>query len=205
MTPRNHYKIVQHTLPLVDVLFAEVTGLYNLMYTYHIPIEPTDLALHQSLAPTLRTLRDVVDMALETKDDSIQRYSAELEKAMTDLMVEVAEVRNAAQDPSILTASSDTEDVTVLLNGLVSRIKAIEDRKHTYEHWGELFKAGGSFSALHSQQAAIAVENGGKGSAPKVVSDSDIGRSQELDDTRNEVGLKLLLWSSIKEWKELTE
>ncbi|TPX36228.1 hypothetical protein SmJEL517_g01545 [Synchytrium microbalum] len=196
---------IQFTLPLVDVLFAEVTSLYSLMDTYRIPIEPTDLALHQSLGPTLRTLRDVVDMAVETKDDNIQRYSAELEKAMSDLMGEVAEVRNAAQDPSILTASSNTEEVTVLLNALVSRIRAIEDRKHTYESWGELFKAGGSFVALRAQQATLAAETGSKGAPPAASADGDTGRSQELDDTKTEVSLKLLLWSSIQEWKNLTE
>jgi dynein heavy chain len=167
----------------------EVTRLYTLVETYKVSILPTDLAMFQTLGPTLRQLKEVSDMAMDTKDDNITRFSQELDKAMSDLFSQVSEVRNKAQDPMVLNPTSDSESVMTYLNGLYDQLLAFDASKKRYENWDLLFKSGGFAKDIQ-------IPEGGKAAAP---------RSVELDESKMEVELKRSLWLSMKEWGVLTE
>ncbi|KAJ3052746.1 Dynein heavy chain 6, axonemal [Rhizophlyctis rosea] len=190
---------VKESLPLVEQLYEEVTRLYNLMDTHKIAIQPTDLALYQTLGPTLRQLKEVVDMATDTKEENISRFSGELEKSLGELMGEVSEIRNRAQDPMVLNPGAKSEMVIKFLDDLKSGLEKVEERKGRYEMWGELFKSGGSPKAMAEKAAAAAAEGG----APKVAAQQ--AKTGDLEDTKTEVELKRTLWLSLKEWEGVTK
>ncbi|KAJ3215607.1 Dynein heavy chain 6, axonemal [Dinochytrium kinnereticum] len=182
---------VKDSLLMVEQFYEEVTRLYALLEIYKIPIQPTDLALFQTLGPTLRQLRESVDMASDTKEENISRFSGELDKSMAELMQEVSEIRNRAQDPMVLNPGAKCEIVIKYLEDLRSQLDKIDALKSKYEQWGELFKTGGvplGQSKTDSKHAA-----------------ASLGKGNDLEETRMEVELKRTLWVSLKDWEALTE
>ncbi|KAI9346257.1 dynein heavy chain and region D6 of dynein motor-domain-containing protein [Obelidium mucronatum] len=111
----------KNSLALVDKLFDEVSRLYTLIDTYKIKIPPTELAMFQTLGPTLRQLKEAADMASDTKDDNIAKFSADLEKQLFDLT-------QSAFD-WLLDTSGKLQEMIAL--------------KGKYEQWAEIFKNGG--------------------------------------------------------------
>ncbi|KAJ3267030.1 Dynein heavy chain 6, axonemal [Chytriomyces hyalinus] len=181
---------VKLAMPLVENMHEEIARLYNLLENFKIYIQPTDLALYQTLGPTLRSLHESVDMASDIKEESITKFSAELEKAMAELMAEVNDVRNRAQDPMVLNLYSSSDNVIKFLAELTAVLSKIEGKKSRYEAWAELFKNGGTSSA----QTGAASTDAKKKSA-----------GGELEDTLTEVRLKSTLWTSLKEWSHMAE
>ncbi|KAJ3111652.1 Dynein heavy chain 6, axonemal [Phlyctochytrium bullatum] len=183
---------IRDSLPVVEQFYEEVTRLYGLIDVYKVQIMPTDLALFQTLGPTLRQLKEAVDMASDTKDESISRFSSDLDKAINELMSEVSEIRNKAQDPVVFNAQSSSDLVIEFLRELREQLDRIEGLKKRYEFWADLFKNGGSMAAMNAR-----VQETGK--APAAPSNG------ELEETKAEVELKSTLWSSLREWNALTE
>lgn len=177
-------------MSLVDHINQENSQLYNLIDQYRIMIPPTDLALYQTLGPTLHSLKDALDLAIDTKEEKIAKFSTELEKSMNDLMSEVLEIRNRAQDPMILNPSSKFENVYAFLEDLRSQLRKAENMKRKYESWSKLFKSGGTVDPSKADEAA---------EAPAT---SQFG---EMDETQTEVELKFTLWNSLHQWELLTE
>lgn len=85
-------------IDLVDLYEIEITKLYGIVDLYKIKVEPTDIALFQTLNPNVRQLKDVLDIAIETREDNIQRKYGELIQMMSLVWGEVYEIRNKAQD-----------------------------------------------------------------------------------------------------------
>ena len=185
---------VKTSMPLVEQLNEENSRLYALIEQYRIGIPPTDLALYQTLGPTLRSLKDALDIAVDTKEEKITKFSIDLEKSVSELMSEVLEIRNKAQDPMVLNPASKHETVAEFLEDLREQLTRTETLKKRYETWNQLFKAGGLSSEVGKQPEEV-VESGM----------SDSNTSGELEETRAEVELKRTLWSSLREWESLTE
>ncbi|KAJ3023365.1 Dynein heavy chain 6, axonemal [Thoreauomyces humboldtii] len=188
---------VKESMPLVEQLYDEVSRLYKHMDQYKITIQPTDLALYQTLGPTLRQLKEVVDMASDTKDENISKFSVELDKALNDLMTEVSDIRNRAQDPMVLNVGAKSELVIKFLEDLRTQLEKIDSTKGRYEQWGVLFKSGGSVAAM--QKAAA-----GDPAAKQAQLAAQPAKTGELEDTKSEVDMKRTLWMSLKDWDGIT-
>ncbi|KAI8801429.1 dynein heavy chain and region D6 of dynein motor-domain-containing protein [Cladochytrium replicatum] len=190
---------VRDSMMLVESFYDEVTRLYNLTDQYRIPIQPTDLALYQTLGPTLRQLKEAVDMATDTKDENTSKFSSELERAMSDLMAEVSDIRNRAQDPMVLNPNAKAVLVIRFLEDLQDQLRKIEGFRTRYELWGDLFRNGGSVASMQSKTTAAGTskETGGVNMGQS--------KSPELEETKTEVDLKLLLWVSLRDWETLSE
>ncbi|KAJ3183889.1 Dynein heavy chain 6, axonemal [Geranomyces variabilis] len=188
---------VKESMPLVEQLYDEVTRLYKQMEQHKIVIQPTDLALYQTLGPTLRQLKEVVDMASDTKEENISKFSVELDKALSDLMTEVSDIRNRAQDPMVLNVGAKSELVIKFLEDLRAQLETIDVTKARYEQWGVLFKSGGSIAAM--QKAAA-----GDPAAKQVAASGLPSKMGELEDTKSEVDMKRTLWMSLKDWDAIT-
>lgn len=187
--------LVQKTLNLVDELESEVSKLYRILDSHKILIQPTDLAMYQTLSPTLRSLKEALDVAIDSREDSIVKFTADLEKLMSDLLLEVSEIRNAAQDPMVLNPTSNSNEVIKYLDELKDKLEKLNQLKINYESWGKIFKSGGLTDApteeteQESQMQPIA--------SPEA--------TLEMEETIKEVELKGSLWTSLKEWDQLIE
>ncbi|KAI8907759.1 dynein heavy chain and region D6 of dynein motor-domain-containing protein [Powellomyces hirtus] len=188
---------VKGSMPLVEQLYYEVSRLYKQMEQYKIAIQPTDLALYQTLGPTLRQLKEVVDMASDTKEENISKFSVELDKALNDLMTEVSDIRNRAQDPMVLNVGAKSELVIKFLEDLRSQLEKIDATKSRYEQWGVLFKSGGSIAAMQKMAA-------GDPAAKQSQMAAQTSKMGELEDTKTEVDMKRTLWMSLKDWDGIT-
>jgi dynein heavy chain len=178
-------------MPMVDLLEDEVVKLYRILELHKIYIQPTDLAMFQTLSPTLRNLKDSVDIATDSKEESISKFTGDLEKNLHELVNEVSEIRNKAQDPMVLYPSSSSDTVLVFLQDLQVQLERAELLKKRYESWAELFHNGGSKSKADDTS----------GTKTREYPIKDDG---ELEETKTEINLKCMLWNSLKEWQEVT-
>lgn len=188
--------IVKTNLPIVEQQYEEITSFYNMMETYKIPIQPTDLAFYQTLGPTINRLKEAAEIASETKEENITKFAVDLEKLNTDLLSEIQDIRNRAQEPMVLNAGAKPDMVIQFLDNLIADTDRVNEAKMRYGLWTRLFKYGGSPTALAAAEAEGVVEE----SSPSIVQ-----ISSDYEETRNEVTLKRTLWTSMKEWETLTE
>ncbi|KAJ3357634.1 Dynein heavy chain 6, axonemal, partial [Kappamyces sp. JEL0680] len=184
---------IQDNLELVDLLESEVTQLYRILETHKIFIQPTDLAMYQTLSPTLRSLKESLDIAVDSKEDNIVKFTVDLEKLLTDLSAEVSEIRNSAQDPMVLNPSSNSSEVIKYLESLGLQLEKVDILKKKYEGWGKLFKSGGITKKKEGEEE--------QESQQAVVSDGTV----EMEETIKEVELKNSLWNSLKDWDVLVD
>ncbi|KAJ3226918.1 Dynein heavy chain 6, axonemal [Clydaea vesicula] len=183
---------VKSSIHLTEHYYNEVTRLYSLIENYKIQIQPTDYALFQTLGPTLRQLKESVDMASDTKEDNISRFSLELEKQTSELMAEVAEIRNKAQDPMVLNPGAKSDLVIKFLDELRAQLDKLEASKIKYGAWDELFKNGGC--------TILTIEKKEEGQKVAKVGE----KNAELEETKNELELKRVLWKSLSDWEVIT-
>ncbi|KAI9224248.1 dynein heavy chain and region D6 of dynein motor-domain-containing protein [Blastocladiella britannica] len=135
-----HLDSVKSALDSYDERYAEVSRLYALIDQYKLPIIPTDLAMFQTLRPTLRQLKDAVDMAEETREESVTRFSGELEKHFAELVISVNEVRVRAQNPTILNPNSPVDEVMAILHDLGLQFEALLKTASQYGDYQAQFK-----------------------------------------------------------------
>jgi dynein heavy chain len=171
----------------VTYRFNEVTRLFNLMEQYNISSNlSTDFALFQTLAPTVQQLNEVIEMAVDTKEDNINKFSVELEKNYLELLNEVLEIRNKVQEPIILNKTSKCENILQLLNALSDGLQKLEDKKCKFEEWEKLF----------------VTENPNLDKQQKTENKELDSKKEIMGETKTEVELKRTLWKSIENWKK---
>jgi dynein heavy chain len=190
--------VVISSLNTVDLIECEVTKLYLLLEQYKIYIQPTDLAMFQTLGPTLRNLKEAVDYATDSKEENISKFSNDQDKSLQDLMLEVGEIRNKTQDPMVLNPNSTFETVLKYLDELSSQLETAEASKKTYEAWGELFRNGGIRAAKLNTDDEINTE---QQSIPTITSST---HDADLAETKKEIDLKRTLWISLRDWDQIT-
>jgi len=174
----------------VEYKFNEVTRLFNLMEEYNISSNlSTDFALFQTLAPTLQQLNEVIEMAVDTKEDNINKFSVELEKNYSELLNEVLEIRNKVQEPIILNQSSKSDNILQLLDALSDGLQKLEDKKCKFEEWEKLFES----------------ENPNIDKQPKAENKELDAKKEIMMETKTEVELKRTLWKSIENWKKMSK
>ncbi|KAJ3068699.1 Dynein heavy chain 6, axonemal [Podochytrium sp. JEL0797] len=187
---------IKNSLSLVDKLNDEVTLLYALVDTYKIKIPPTELAMFQTLGPTLRQLKEAADMASDTKDENIGKYNAELEKAIFDLSQAAFEVKNKALDPAILSYSSSSASTIENLQATSSKLQEMIALKAKYEQWTDIFKNGGV-----PPVAAAEKKEGEEEESKPVPKNAETSIFEEVEA---EIKMRMSLWTSLRDWESLT-
>jgi hypothetical protein len=183
-------------MTLVDLYQTEITRLYAIMDQHKIPTLPTDIALFQTLGSNVRQLKDVMDIAIETREDQILRKYAELELMMQAVFNEVSDIRNRAQDAMVLDPASDALTVLNVIDTLLAQIDKIEKTKTRYENWGKLFHNGG----ILNKEVAEGEEDSRE---DRLLYDPR--KMEELLETKQEIVLKKNLWSALSDWGRVSE
>ncbi|KAI8620571.1 dynein heavy chain and region D6 of dynein motor-domain-containing protein [Chytriomyces sp. MP71] len=191
---------IKLSLGLVDKLYDEVCRLYTLIDNYKIKIQPTDLAMFQTLLPTLRTLKEAADMASDTKDDNITKFTQDLEKAMFDLQTGAFDVRNKALDPNILNPNTSAEATIALLNETSKKLQDMISLKSKYEQWAEIFKNGG----VPPSAAVPGTEKEGEGEQKAAAPVKGAADSSVFEEVEAEIKMRMQLWTSLRDWEALT-
>ncbi|ORX87336.1 hypothetical protein BCR32DRAFT_215454 [Anaeromyces robustus] len=185
---------IKKSMKSVEYRFNEVTRLFNLMEEYNISSNlSTDFALFQTLAPTVQQLSEVIEMAVDTKEDNINKFSVELENNYSELLNEVLEIRNKAQEPIILNQSSKSDNILQLLDALNDGLQKLEDKKCKFEEWEKLFEAENPNIDKQQQKQSRLLDN------------KELDAKREIMvETKTEVELKRTLWKSIENWKKMS-
>jgi dynein heavy chain len=131
---------VKASMESIENRYNEVTRLYLLLEQYTVPVVPTDIALYQTLGPTLRQFKEVVDMAEDTKEENISKFSIELEKNIAELVSDVIKLRDRAQDPMIYNPNAKVDTVLRFLDDLIKQIDKLGAMADNYTKYQNNFK-----------------------------------------------------------------
>ena len=74
-----------------------VKEMYELIDKFKVPTPPEDIAVYQTLRPTINTTRNAVDKALGDRDQNIDKFCKTLGKDIEELNHQVREVKQEAQ------------------------------------------------------------------------------------------------------------
>lgn len=113
-----HFGKVKEELELIHESHSHVIRVYNLLQKYSITILPTDLAMFQTLYPTMRQLNEALEKSEDLHDEYVQKLSVELEKEIQATVTRVVEIRNRSQDPLILNPNSNIGEVLEFISSL---------------------------------------------------------------------------------------
>lgn len=117
-----------------------VKELYDLIETYKVPTPPEDLAVYQTLRPTVTAVRNVIDKSLAERDANIDKMCTHIDKDIVVLGKEVKEVKQKAQDPKILDSSSQSQDIIHYLEVLIEKMDSLNNLALTYKSHQKNFK-----------------------------------------------------------------
>ncbi|KAK3733193.1 hypothetical protein QZH41_008554, partial [Actinostola sp. cb2023] len=114
--------------------------LYELIDNYKVPTPPEDLAVYQTLRPTVTAVRNVIDKSLAERDANVDKFCSCLDKDIAILGKDLKEIKQKAQDPKILDSSSKPADVQSYLKGLQSKMDFLQQTSFTYKSYQKNFK-----------------------------------------------------------------
>ncbi|KAK3599709.1 hypothetical protein CHS0354_037182 [Potamilus streckersoni] len=133
-----------------------VKDMYDLIDQYQVPTPPEDIAVYQTLNPSITNVRNAIDKALTERDANIDKFCTHLDKDIAELSKEVKEVKQEAQNPIILDVHSEKEKVKNVLKKLLVQMDELQKRAFTYKSYQKNFKVEvAKFDALEEAHAEL--------------------------------------------------
>ncbi|CAI9736985.1 dynein axonemal heavy chain 6-like [Octopus vulgaris] len=121
-----------------------VKQLYDLIDMYEVQTPPEDLAVYQTLVPSINTVRDSIDKALADRDSNLNRLSSHIDEDITELNKEVKETKKIAMvtyDQMLLNVESDKEKVKSTLKKLLTEMASLQNTASVYKSHQKDFNA----------------------------------------------------------------
>ncbi|KAL3884515.1 hypothetical protein ACJMK2_024650, partial [Sinanodonta woodiana] len=133
-----------------------VKDMYDLIDQYQVPTPPEDIAVYQTLNPSITNVRNAIDKSLTERDANIDKFCTHLDKDIAELSKEVKEVKQEAQNPIILDVHSEKEKVKNVLKKLLVQMDELQKRAFTYKSYQKNFKVEvAKFDALEEAHAEL--------------------------------------------------
>lgn len=147
----------------IEALMAEmeaevrcVTELYELVDQFEIESSPEDNAEFQTMKSALMHVRDVVKKAVEELPKKVEAFTDELDKDISALGAAVLAVRTDSQAAIVFDAKANVDEAVAYLEGLNSRMNALQDRAAQYKAFQRQFKVEVTkFSALEETHVEV--------------------------------------------------
>ncbi|EDO31800.1 predicted protein [Nematostella vectensis] len=131
---------IQEKIDDIEAESMTIKELYDLIDNYKVPTPPEDLAVYQTLRPTVTAVRNVIDKSLAERDSNIDKFCTCMDKDIVQLGKDVKEVKQKAQDPKILDSSSKSESIIAYLKELQGKMDRLHDTAFTYKSYQKNFK-----------------------------------------------------------------
>ncbi|KAJ8313399.1 hypothetical protein KUTeg_009027 [Tegillarca granosa] len=133
-----------------------VKDMYDLIEQYDVPTPPEHFAFYQTLGPSITSVRNAIDKSLTERDANIDKFCTHLDKDIAELAKEVKEIKQEAQNPSILDPSSEKDKVKTILKRLLTQMEDLQQRAFTYKSYQKNFKVEVTkFDALEEAHAEL--------------------------------------------------
>eukprot|EP00106_Octopus_bimaculoides_P013835 XP_014781277.1 PREDICTED: dynein heavy chain 6, axonemal-like [Octopus bimaculoides] len=116
-----------------------VKQLYDLIDIYDVQTPPEDLAVYQTLLPSINTVRDSIDKALADRDSNLNQLSNHIDEDITELNKEVKETKKIAMDQMLLNVESEKEKVKSTLKKLLTEMASLQNRASVYKSYQKDF------------------------------------------------------------------
>ncbi|GAB1605440.1 dynein axonemal heavy chain 6 isoform X2 [Argonauta hians] len=131
-------KIEERIDPLDDEVYF-VKQLYDLIELYAIPIPPEDLAVYQTVSPSISNVKHAMDISLSDRDANLNHLSSHIDEDISEVNKEVKETKKAAVDQMLLNAESDKTKVKSTLKKLLASMASLQSRALVYKSYQKDF------------------------------------------------------------------
>jgi dynein heavy chain len=164
---------IQQRIEPIEEQTNIVTGMYELMENFNVPIPPEDLAQFQTiLKQAVMDCRSAIDKCVSDRDKFVDSLAGLIEKDIEEMNKELKDTKLEIQDPQILDAEAERKVVLEKVQRLVETINGMQDRAHEYRTYQKKFSI-------------------------------EVTKYEELEEVHAELRLKELLWNSMEEWDQL--
>ncbi|XP_051881424.1 dynein axonemal heavy chain 6-like [Pristis pectinata] len=182
-------------LPRLEREFQTVTQLYGIAKEYGVSIPPEEVALYQILVPTFHSLKSNILYFEAIKESNIKKFSADLERDISNLYYDLTQVKYKVRNPTLLLAETSPHKALEAIDALMLEVSSIAGRARTYSNYHDRFcSSGGTDSSIISTFESVQKRSGGMSSQPL---------KALLSETEYELMLRKLLWESESEWEKL--
>ncbi|XP_072106568.1 dynein axonemal heavy chain 6-like, partial [Mobula birostris] len=182
-------------LPKLERKFQTVTQLYGIANEYGVSIPPEEVALYQILVPTFHSLKSNILYFEAIKESNIKKFSANLERDISNLYNDLMQVKYKVRNPALLQAATRPHNALETINALILEVSSIAGRARTYSNYQDRFCSSGSIVC------SIITISGSMQKWPGRVSSQSL--KALLSETECELMLMKLLRESEKDWKNL--
>ena len=114
--------------------------MHELIELFSVPIPPKDFAIYQTLSGSINTVLNCIDRALADRDADVDRFCTHLDKDIAELGKELKEVKAESQNPMILDAKADQQQVEKALKKMHNQMEELQQRAYLYKSYQKNFK-----------------------------------------------------------------
>ncbi|KAL3319655.1 Dynein heavy chain 6, axonemal [Cichlidogyrus casuarinus] len=119
----------------IDVLEKEVdtvSSLYDLIKVFRVPTPPEDLAVYQSLYPSIDRTRNAIDKAQAERDSRIEQFVVSLDKDIAEMLKDTNELKTTLNNPMLLDINEDFDKISTELKRIKDALTRIHTKANTY-------------------------------------------------------------------------
>ncbi|KAM4694195.1 dynein axonemal heavy chain 14 [Discoglossus pictus] len=188
---------ISSELPSLEHEYNVVIQFYSVARDYNIQIPAEELAQYQSLIPCFQQLKSAILFCEAKKDEDIIKFSADLDKNISELHFELMDFKTKMRNPVLLQGDTYPLEAKEIIVSLLSEFDVTANKARCYSSYQERF--GSSITQKKTQLLDVLLSKKSSGG------DSSVNLvNAELADIECDLSLRKLLWESKEDWAKLS-
>ncbi|KAM7536598.1 hypothetical protein Aperf_G00000086397 [Anoplocephala perfoliata] len=139
----NHLTFLRQIQLRIEFLEKEadaVRSMYELIDIFNVPTPPEDLALYQTMLPSIERTITTIDRSLAERDSTVDVFFGCLNKDIGDLINDVRDAKQAVGNPMLLDNTRSRDELIAELDRLEAVVGEEQSRYQTYKGYQKSYK-----------------------------------------------------------------
>ncbi|GFO34548.1 dynein heavy chain 1, axonemal, partial [Plakobranchus ocellatus] len=184
-------------LPALEKEYDVINKMFTIAKDYGIVLQPEDMALYQTLAPSFQHLKSTILYCEAKKDDNIRKFSSQLDTLINNIKATLMNLKSKVQDPELLHADTHALSALEAIRLLQEEVQTLSVKARSYASYQDRF--GSSMSKQKKSYYGELLQSDKK-------SENNVQEIQtDLSDIERDLTLRGLLWQSLEEWTKLVD
>ncbi|XP_069668946.1 dynein axonemal heavy chain 6 isoform X3 [Periplaneta americana] len=114
--------------------------LYDIIDEFQVPAAPEEQANYLGFQVTLTALRNLVDRKVNEKTKMVGKFNEQINKDITDLLAEVGDIKEEANQPWLIDIESNPEEAKVTLDALHDQLAECQKKATEFRNYQKTFR-----------------------------------------------------------------
>ncbi|XP_013362490.1 PREDICTED: dynein heavy chain 14, axonemal isoform X4 [Chinchilla lanigera] len=183
-----HFTFLDEISSIISELEKEyltVSQLYSVVRRYQINISEEQIAIYKILCIKFEQLKTAIKFSKINKDATISKFRDNLEEYITDLRVDVSNLKAKIRTPFLLSTSTSVPTATEMIQALSEEAASLANKARMYANYQDRFSD--SQAHMHSLNVEEVTQI----------------MLSEISDIDYDLTLRKILWEAQEEWSIL--